>query len=169
MSANLKNSAVVIGLEKFSFHSNPKEGQCQRMYKLRYSWGVPGSSAGRESACNAGDPGLGRYAGFNSWVGKICWRRDRLPTPAFLGFSCGSAGQESTHNAGELGSIPGLGRSNGEGKGYPLQYFGLENSMNCIVHGVPCCIAHGTDLEIVTKSKVSQKEKNKYHILMHIC
>ena len=107
--------------------------------------------------------------GFNSWVGKICWRRDRLPTPAFLGFSCGSAGQESTHNAGELGSIPGLGRSNGEGKGYPLQYFGLENSMNCIVHGVPCCIAHGTDLEIVTKSKVSQKEKNKYHILMHIC
>ena len=37
---------------------------------------------------------------------------------------------------GDLGSIPGLGRSPGEGKGYPLQYFGLENSMDCIVHGV---------------------------------
>ena len=36
---------------------------------------------------------------------------------------------------GDLGSIPGLGRSPGEGKGYPLQYSGLENSMDCIVHG----------------------------------
>ena len=39
-------------------------------------------------------------------------------------------------NAGDLGVIPGLGRSPGEGKGYPLQYSGLENSMDCIVHGV---------------------------------
>ena len=37
---------------------------------------------------------------------------------------------------GDLGPIPGLGRSPGEGKGYPLQYSGLENSMDCIVHGV---------------------------------
>ena len=37
---------------------------------------------------------------------------------------------------GDLGSIPGLGRSPGEGKGYPLQYFGLENSMDCVVYGV---------------------------------
>ena len=73
---------------------------------------------------------------FNSWVRKICWRRDRLPTPVFLGFPCGSAGKESTCNAGDLGSVPGLGRSPGEGKGYPLQYSGLENSMDCIVHGV---------------------------------
>ena len=42
---------------------------------------------------------------------------------------CGSAGKESACNAGALGSIPGLGRSPGEGKGYPLQYSGLENSM----------------------------------------
>ena len=49
---------------------------------------------------------------------------------------CGSAGKESTCNAGDLGSIPGLGRSPGEGKGHPLQYSGPENSMNCIVHGV---------------------------------
>ena len=50
--------------------------------------------------------------------------------------SCGSAGKESACNAGDLGSIPELGRSLGEGKGYPLQYSGLENSMDCIVHGV---------------------------------
>ena len=54
----------------------------------------------------------------------------------FLGFPCGSAGKESTCNAGDLGSIPGLGRSPGEGKGYPLQHSGLENSMDCVVHGV---------------------------------
>ena len=47
-----------------------------------------------------------------------------------------SVGKESACNAGDLGSIPGLGRSPGEGKGYPLQYLGLENSMDCIVYGV---------------------------------
>ena len=52
-----------------------------------------------------------------------------------LCFPCGSAGKESTCNVGDLGSIPGLGRSPGEGKGYPLQYSGLENSMDYIVHG----------------------------------
>ena len=53
-----------------------------------------------------------------------------------MGFSGDSAGKESACNAKDLSSIPGLGRSPGEGKGYPLQYSGLENSMNCIVHGV---------------------------------
>ena len=52
------------------------------------------------------------------------------------GFSGGSAGKESACNAGDLSSIPRLGRFPGEGKGYPLQYSGLENSMDCIVHGV---------------------------------
>ena len=66
----------------------------------------------------------------NSWVGKIHWRRERLPTPVFLGFPCGSAGKKFTCNAGDLGSIPGLRRSPGEVKGYPLQYSGLENSMD---------------------------------------
>ena len=47
------------------------------------------------------------------------------------------AGKESACNVGNLGLIPGLGRPPGEGKGYPLQYSGLENSMDCIVHGVP--------------------------------
>ena len=73
---------------------------------------------------------------FNPWVGKILWRRDRIPTSVFLGFPCVSAGKGSACIEGDLGSIPGLGRSPGEGNGYPLQYSGLENSMDCIVHGV---------------------------------
>ena len=67
---------------------------------------------------------------------KILWRRDRLPSPVFLGFPGGSAGKESVCNVGDLGSVPGLGRSPGEGNSYPLQYSGLENSMDCIVNGV---------------------------------
>ena len=54
----------------------------------------------------------------------------------YLGFPCGSAGKESACNEGDLSSIPGLGRSPGERKGYPVQYSGLENSGDCIVHGV---------------------------------
>ena len=57
-------------------------------------------------------------------------------THIFSGFPSGSAGKEFACNAGDLGSIPGLGRSPGEGKGYPLQYSGLENSMDYTVHGV---------------------------------
>ena len=73
---------------------------------------------------------------FDSWVRKISWRRDRLPTLAFLGFPHGSACKESACRVEDLGSVPGLGRSPGEGNGYPLQYSDLENSMNCIVPGV---------------------------------
>ena len=53
-----------------------------------------------------------------------------------MGFPGGSDGTESICNAGNLGLIPGIGRSPGEGKGYPLQYSGLENSMDCTVHGI---------------------------------
>ena len=59
-----------------------------------------------------------------------------LPTLVFLGFPCGSAGKESACNAGYCGLIPGLGGCPEEGKGYPLQYSGLENSMDCIVQSV---------------------------------
>ena len=59
---------------------------------------------------------------FDSWVRKIHWRRDRLPTPVFLDFPGGSAGKESACNAGDPGSIPGSGRSTGEWLGYSLQY-----------------------------------------------
>ena len=69
---------------------------------------------------------------------KIPWRRDRLPTPVFLGFPGGSDGKESAcgRPGGDLGLIPGLGRSPGEGNGYPLQYSGLENPMDYTVHTV---------------------------------
>ena len=54
----------------------------------------------------------------------------------YMGFPGGSAGKESACNGGDLGLIPGLGRAPREGKDYPLQYSCMENSMNCIVHGV---------------------------------
>ena len=66
--------------------------------------GFLGSSAGKESACNAGDPR------FNSLVGKFSWRRDRLPTSVFLGFPGGSDGKESSCNAGDLGFDPWVGK-----------------------------------------------------------
>ena len=53
----------------------------------------------------------------------------------YEGFPHSSVSKESACNIGDPRSIPGLGRSSREGKGYPLQYSGLENSMDCIVHG----------------------------------
>ena len=54
----------------------------------------------------------------------------------WVSFPESSVGKESACNVGDLDLIPGLGRSPGDGKGYPFQYSGLENSMNCIAHGV---------------------------------
>ena len=75
-----------------------------------------------------------------TWVQFLCWedpwRRDRLPTPVFLGFADGSAGKESACNVGGLGSTPGLGRSPAEENSHPLQYSGLENSMEYTVHEI---------------------------------
>ena len=65
---------------------------------------------------------------FNSWDKKFPWSRE--------GFRGDSVSKESTCNVGDLGSTPGLGRSPGKGKNYPLQYSGLENSMDCVVHSV---------------------------------
>ena len=61
------------------------------------------------------------------------WRRDRLPTPVFLGFPGGSDGKKSACSVGDLGSISGLGKSPGGEHGNPLQYSGefwriLENT-----------------------------------------
>ena len=61
-------------------------------------------------------------AQFDSWVGKIPWRRDKLLTPLFLDFPCSSAGKETTCNAGDPGLIFGMGRSAGEGISYSLHY-----------------------------------------------
>ena len=87
---------------------------------------------------------------------KIHWRRDKLPTSVLLGFPFGSAGKESTCNRGDLGSIPGLGWSPQEGKGYPLQYSGLENSMGPDFHG--------TSLEIPWHRLSSSIWKQLFHI-----
>ena len=59
-----------------------------------------------------------------------------LQVVSLLGLTCGSTGKESACSARDLGLIPGLRRSPGGEKGYPLQYFGQENSMDCIIHGV---------------------------------
>ena len=74
-------------------------------------------------------------------VHVICQPRGDLgkfldPLSSGFIFPGGSAGKESACNAGDPGSIPGLGRSPGEGIDYPLQYSGLENSMDCVIHGV---------------------------------
>ena len=67
----------------------------------------------------------------------------------------GSAGKESAYNAGDLGLIPGLGRSPGEGKGYPLQYSVLENSMDCIVRGVTKSRTRLSDFHFLTLVRLS--------------
>ena len=80
-----------------------KDGKSTDPFEVSSSpCGFPDCSVGKASACNAGL--------LDSWVRKICCRRDRRPTPVFLGFPCGSAGKESTRNVGDLDLIPGLGR-----------------------------------------------------------
>ena len=70
-----------------------------------------------------------------------------------LGFPCGSVGKESVYSVGDLGSIPGLERSPGEGKGYPLQYSGLENSMDCIVHGATKSRTQLSDFHVTSRHR----------------
>ena len=100
------------------FFTIESPGKPNKLSRASVSTGFPRSSAGKESAYNAGDP---------SSIPGIPWRRDRLLTPVFLGFPGGSDNKESTCNVGDLGSIPGLGKSPGEGHGNPLQYSCLEN------------------------------------------
>ena len=73
-----------------------------------------------------------------------------------MGFPGGSAGKESACNVGDLGWIPGLGRSPGEGKGYPLQHSGLENPMDSIVHGVAKSRTQRTDSHCLRRTRASQ-------------
>ena len=85
--------------------------------------GFPGSSASKESTCNAGDPssipGLGKAPGEGISYSAVV-----------VGFPGGSVGKESACNSGDLGLNPGLGRSHGEGNGNPLQNSCLENPMD---------------------------------------
>ena len=84
--------------------------------------GFSGNSAGKESARNGGEKPQ-----FDFWVGKICWRRDRLPTPVFLGFPGSSVGKESICSVGSLGGEDPMVLCHGGEHGNPLQYSSLEN------------------------------------------
>ena len=106
---------IMVGMFRFYF-CDFQDGSHNHLWL----WN-PSGSAGKESTCNAGDPSS--ILGFR----KIPWRRHRLPTPVFLGFSGGSAGKESTCSVGDLGWIPGLGRFPGGEHGNSFQYSGLEN------------------------------------------
>ena len=75
-----------------------------------------------------------------------------------LGFPDSSVGKESACNARDLSLIPGLGRSPGERNSYPLQYSGLENSMDCIVHVVAKSQIRPVDFHSPTRSKAFTKE-----------
>ena len=78
----------------------------------------------------------------------LFYLEEYLAATFMFGFPRGSAGKESTCNAGDLGLIPGLGRFPGEGKGYPLHYSGPENSMDCIVMGLLSAGHDFTSLQI---------------------
>ena len=76
----------------------------------------------------------GKFQTYKSRQNSIISSFYPFPNFSFI-FPDSSVGKESACNVGDLGLIPGLGRSPGEGKGCPLQYSGLENSMDCIIHG----------------------------------
>ena len=107
-------------LKKFiyliAYDSSPMWVHTEIIYKpVKIEMGFPDRSAGKETTCNAGDPGL------IPGLGRLPWRRNRLPAPVFLGFPGGSDCKESACNVGDLGSIPGLGRFPGGGHDNQLQ------------------------------------------------
>ena len=125
--------------------------------------GFPCGSAGKESACSAGDPslihGLGRSSGEGigypfqySWTSLVA---ELVKEPA--------------RNVGGLGLIPGLGRSSEEGKGYPVQYSGLENSMDYIVHRVAKSRTWLSDfhfLNMYSESRNSKINNNEFLVAL---
>ena len=91
--------------------------------------GLVFSSGGKKSTCNAGDLGLIPGSGRSL-------EKEQATYSSILGLPCDSTGKESACSVGDLGWISSLRRSPGEGKRYPLQYSSLENSIDCIVHGL---------------------------------
>ena len=139
---NLENSAVAMGLEKVSFHSNPKEGQCQRIFKLMYNCA--------HFTCQEGyaqNPSRQSLAicelRTSRRTGSVSKRQrnqrlncqhslDHRETKGFqknfyFCFPGSSDGKESACKARDPDSIPGSGKSSGEGNDSPLQYSYLEN------------------------------------------
>ena len=136
MPGNLENSAVATGLEKVNFHSNPKERECKRM--LSYCTVAPISHASK-AMLKILQGRLQQYMNHELPYVQDGFRKGRGTRDQIANIQaspCGSDGKESACNEGDLGSIPGLEIYPGEGKGYPLQYSGLENSMDCIVQGL---------------------------------
>ena len=97
--------------------------------------GFSGDSVAKNPPTNAGDSGSFPESG-RSPEKEMATHSRILPSSLLKGFPGGSAGKESTYNVGDLVLTPGLGRSPVEGKSYPFQYSGLENSMDCIDHRV---------------------------------
>ena len=83
------------------------------------------------------------------------------------GLPYGSAGKEFICSVGDLGLIPGLGRSPGEGKSYPLQYSGLENSMNCVVHGVAKSQTRMSDFHTHTRDSQNSTNSTNVRLLLY--
>ena len=117
------------------------EGDTTERLHFHFSLSCIGERNGNPLQCSCLENPRDEEAGWATVYGITqSWTRlKRLSSSSsymVLGFPSGSAGKESVCNVGDLGSTPGLGRSPGEGNGYPLQYSGLENSMDSIVHGV---------------------------------
>ena len=97
------------------------------------------------------------------WVGKFPWRRDRLPTPVFLGFPGGSDGKESTCKHERLGFDPWLGRSPGGGHGNPLHYSCLEHphGQRSLVGYSPWGPKESDMTEQLSRAQNSKNKENK--------
>ena len=92
------------------------------------------------------------------WLGETLTKEELTRCGAHLGFPGGSAGKESACNVGDLGWIPGLGRSSGEMNGYPFQYSGLENPMGSIVHGVEKSWTGLSDFHFLFTNGMNERE-----------
>ena len=109
----------------FTFHFQALEKE-MATHSSVLAWRIPGMEE------PGGLPSMGSHRVGHDWsdLAAAAAKNNKK------GFPCGSADKESNCNGGNWGLIPGLGRSPGEGKGYPFQYSDLENSTDCIVHGV---------------------------------
>ena len=114
---NSCNICVLVYFTKIHIHVHFKHIY---IYICNHSGSYFGGSDGKEC----------RTPGFDSWVGKIAWRRDRPPTPVFLGLPGGSVDKESICNVKDLCSIPGLRWSPGGGHSNRLQYYGWRIPMD---------------------------------------
>ena len=86
-----------------------------------------------------------------------------------MGFSHSSVGKESACNAGDLGLTPGLERTPGEGKGHPLQYSGLENSIDCLVHGVTKSWTQQSDFHLTRNRERGELHTKTFKLLSYGC